>query len=294
MSVGARVRAYYSLTKPHVTYGNVITTVAGFLLAASIERAFHTGLFLATTAGTTLVVAAACVLNNYLDQDIDRIMERTKTRAIVRGAVAGWRAVIFSAVLGVVGTVMLALWVNSLVVIIGLVGFVTYVWLYGVLSKRRSIHGTLVGSISGALPIVAGYCAVVNRIDRAAVLLFLCLFFWQFLEFYSISIYRRKEYKAAHVPVMSVVKGVRLTKIQIFVYTILFAITTVLLSVLGYTGWIYGVTMIVLNLYLIWLGKRGLALPDTKSDDWARKMFHMGLTGLLIFSCALSVGALLP
>lgn len=294
MSARARVAAYYSLTKPHVTYGNVMTTVAGFLFAASIQRVFHGGLFLATTIGTTLVIASACVLNNYLDQDIDRIMERTKTRAIVSGKIAGNRAIIFSAALGVIGTAILALWVNSLVVGIGLTGFVTYVWLYGALSKRRSIHGTLVGSISGALPIVAGYCAIFPQIDRAVVLLFLSLFFWQFLEFYSISIYRRKEYKAAGVPVMSVVKGVRVTKVQIFVYTILFAITTVLLSVLGYMGWIYGLTMIALNLYLIWLGKRGLALPDTKSDDWARKMFHTGLMTLLIFSCALSVGAILP
>lgn len=294
MSVRSSAGAYYSLTKPHVTYGNVLTTVAGFLFAASLQRTFHIGLFLATTVGTTLVIASACVLNNYLDQDIDRIMERTKSRAIVSGKIAGGRAVIFSAVLGIVGTAMLALWVNGLVVAIGLIGFVTYVWLYGALSKRRSIHGTLVGSISGALPIVAGYCAVINQIDRAAVLLFFCLFFWQFLEFYSISIYRRKEYKAASVPVMSVVEGVRSTKLQILVYTILFAVTTVLLSVLGYTGWIYGLIMVAMNTYLIYLSQQGLALSDSKSDAWARKMFHMGLTGLLVFSCALSVGVLLP
>lgn len=282
------------MTKPHVTYGNVLTTVAGFLLAAGIQRTFHGGVFLATTIGTTLVIAAACVLNNYLDQDIDRVMERTKTRAIVSGAVAGWRAVVFSAVLGVVGITMLALWVSSLVVIIGLVGFVTYVWLYGALSKRRSIHGTLVGSISGALPIVAGYCAVVDRIDRAAVLLFLCLFFWQFLEFYSISIYRRKEYKAAGVPVMSVVEGVRSTKVQIFIYTILFTITTLLLSIFGYTGWVYGAVMVVANGYLLWLSRQGLKVSGTESDAWARRMFHAGLMVLLIFSGVLSVGALLP
>ena len=256
-------KAYYSLTKPGVLYGNVITGVAGFLLAAGHFKAFSFELFATTIIGMTLVIASACVLNNVLDQDIDRIMERTKKRAIAAGEISGRNAVVFSVILGVLGVVILALWVNWLVVGIGIFGFVVYVWLYGALSKRLSIHGTLVGSISGAMPILAGYCAVSGNIDAAAVLVFLILFFWQFPEFYSIAIYRRKEYQAAHIPVMSVVKGVRSTTVQIYIYTVAFVVSTLLLTLFGYTGFVYFVVMGLAGLYVINLAAKGLTTKDS-------------------------------
>lgn len=287
-----RVDTYYQLTKPRVTYGNVITAVAGFLLAAGYFKTFDIVLFVATISGMTLVIASACVLNNVLDQDIDRIMERTKTRGVASGEVKGLPATIFSIVLGALGTLILAVWVNWLVVAVGIAGFVIYVWAYGAFSKRKSIHGTAVGSVSGAMPILAGYVAVSDRIDTAAVLLFLLLFFWQFPEFYSIGIYRKKEYAAAKVPIMPVVKGVKNTKIQIFIYTVLFVITSLLLTGFGYTGWIYFTVMGLLGLQWIKLGWIGLKAKD--SDAWARKMFHFSLIVLLSLSFMLSVGALLP
>lgn len=286
------IKKYYRLTKPGVLYGNVLTAVAGFLLAAGYFKTFDLLLFIATIAGMTLVIASACVLNNVLDQDIDRLMERTKNRGVASGQVASRPATIFSVVLGVVGIAILALWVNWLVVGIGLAGFIVYVWLYGALSKRRSIHGTAVGSVSGAAPILAGYAAVSDRIDVAAVLLFLILFFWQFPEFYSIAIYRKKEYAAAKVPVMAVVRGVKSTKIQIFVYTVAFVAASLLLSVFGYTGQVYLIVMTVMGLYWIWLGAKGL---KAKNDEaWARKMFHFSLIVLVVFSLLLPLDYFLP
>jgi len=210
-----KIRAYYKLTKPGVLYGNVLTALAGFLLASHGQVDWL--LFLALTSGMTLVIASACVINNYLDQDIDSKMERTKVRPLIRGDVSGKGAVIYSIVLGVVGMAILVAFTNWLVVAVGLLGFIDYVVLYGMLSKRLSIHGTLVGSISGAAPILAGYCAVSGALDVGALLVFLVLFLWQMPEFYSIAIYRQKEYAAAGVPVMSVVKGKQNTIIQIFI-----------------------------------------------------------------------------
>lgn len=286
------LKKYYSLTKPRVLYGNVITGVAGFLLGAGYFKWFDIGLFVATIVGMTLIIAAACVLNNVLDKDIDRIMERTKTRVVAAGEIASKNAVIFSVVLGILGIAILALWVNWLVVAIGAFGFVVYVWLYGAFSKRRSIHGTLVGSISGAMPILAGYVAVADRFDTTALLVFLMLFFWQFPEFYSIAIYRLPEYKAANIPVMSVVKGVKNTKIQIFIYTVAFVVSSLLLTPLGYTGWIYFAVMALAGLWWIRLGWQGLSRKD--SDAWARHMFHFSLIILLLLSLMLSIGAVLP
>jgi heme o synthase len=286
----SKIKTYYSLTKPGVLYGNALTAAAGFLLAS--KGHINLWLFIALCLGSTLIIASACVLNNYLDQDIDSKMARTKKRALVQGEIKGRNAVIFSVILGVVGVAILLAWTNLLVVLIGIGGFIVYVVLYGMLSKRLSIHGTLVGSVSGAAPILAGYCAVTGTIDLGAILVFLILFLWQMPEFYSIAVYRQKEYAAAGVPVMSVVKGIRSTKIQILIYTTLFVFVTSLLSVYGYTGYVYRIIMIILGIYWIQLGVRGLKTDN--SDAWARKMFRFSLIILLVFCGLISVDAWLP
>ncbi|MDB5187257.1 MAG: cyoE [Candidatus Saccharibacteria bacterium] len=284
------IKRYYSLTKPGVLYGNALTVAAGYFLAA--QGNVDVALFFAVFIGSSFIIASACVINNYLDQDIDMIMERTKKRVLVSGEIKGYRAVIFSATLGLVGVAILALYTNNLVVLLGLIGFITYVVFYGMLSKRLSIHGTLVGSISGAIPILAGYCAGTGVIDVGAILVFIILFAWQFPEFYSIAIYRSKEYKAAGIPVLPVVKGLRRTKIEIFIYTMIFVISSLLLTVFGYVGYTYFIVMASLGGYWLWLAFKGFSATD--SDHWARRMFGFSMIIILGLCVMLSVGPLLP
>jgi protoheme IX farnesyltransferase len=284
------LRLYLSLTKPGVLFGNALTAAAGFLLAARGNP--DPVLFLSLVIGSTLVIAAACVLNNYFDQDIDALMARTKTRAVPAGKVPGRNAVIFGIILAVVGFAILYQYTSILVVLLGLIGFVDYLYFYAMLGKRRSMHGTLIGSISGAIPVTAGYVAVTGTIDIGAIIVFLILFFWQMPEFYSIAIYRHDEYKAAGVPVISVVKGVQETRRQIFIYTILFSIATMLLYTFGYVGIIYLIVMGLLDLYWIWLAVQGFSAPDL--NIWARKMFRFSLIVLLVFSALISLTGILP
>jgi heme o synthase len=284
------IKRYYSLTKPGVLYGNALTVAAGYFLAAQGD--IDIALFLAVFVGSSLIIASACVINNFLDQDIDAIMDRTKKRALVSGEIKGYRAVIFSITLGVIGIAILALYTNTLVVLLGLIGFITYVVFYGMLSKRLSTHGTLVGSISGAVPILAGYCAASGAIDIGAILVFIILFAWQFPEFYSIAIYRSKEYKAAGIPVLPVIKGLRRTKIEILIYTIVFVSSCLLLTVFGYVGYIYFAVMASLGLYWIWLAIKGFYAAD--SDRWARQMFGFSMITILGLCVMLSVGPVLP
>lgn len=285
-----KIKAYYQLTKPGVVYGNVLTGAAGFFLAAAGTIDWF--LFAAAIFGMTFVIAAACVINNYLDRDIDQIMERTKKRPSVVGAVNPRSMLIYGVVLLLLGVSVLALWTNLLVVAIGVIGFITYVWLYGALSKRQSIHGTLVGSMSGAMPIAGGYAAVTGQIDAGLVIAFLIVFFWQFPEFYSIAIYRRKEYAAANVPVMPVVKGNRSTIIQIYIYTILYVVSTLLLTVWGYTGMVYLIVMAAAGVYWVWLAGKGLSTKEPEA--WARRMFKVSMYTILLLCVMLSVGPALP
>jgi protoheme IX farnesyltransferase len=285
-----KAQAYYQLTKPGVLFGNALSAFAGFLLASRGD--IDLWLFIWLSIGTTLTIASACALNNYLDQDIDSKMERTKKRADLLKTVGPRNAVIFAVILGVLGFVLLAAFTNWLVVAVEIVGYIDYVVLYGMWSKRRSVHGTLVGSISGAAPILAGYVAVTGTIDLGAALVFLILFVWQMPEFYSISIYRRKEYAAAGVPVISVVKGVRQTILQIFVYTILFVIFSLALGLTGYASVTYTTIMAFVGAYWLALGLKGFKAKDP--DAWARRMFKFAINSLLIFCALIMIDAWLP
>lgn len=276
--------------KPGVMYGNVLTGAAGFLLAA--RGNVDLWLFVATMVGMTLVVGGACALNNYLDRDIDKKMLRTQKRPSVTGEVPARSIMWFAVLLAASGTLILAWWVNWLVVLVGIIGFVTYVWFYGAWSKRQSVHGTIVGSISGAMPIVGGYAAVSGQVDIGMLVVFLILFFWQFPEFYSIAIYRRKEYAAANVPVISVAKGVETTIRQIFIYTVLYVLSTLLLTPLGYTGVTYFVVMLIAGVYWIYIGWQGFHAKD--SEAWARKMFRFSMVTVLVLCGMLAVGPIAP
>lgn len=286
------LRAYYELMKPRVMYGNLITTMAGFLFASKGDIAG--GLFVAVSTGTALVISSACVINNYLDQDIDALMSRTKKRPLITGEVSQTGAVLFGTGIGMLGLVTLVAFTNWWVVGSGVFGWIVYVWLYGALGKRKSVHGTLVGSISGAVPILAGYVAVTNGLDLAAVILFMILFIWQMPEFYSIAIYRRDEYKKAGVPVISVVRGISHAKREIMAYLIAFFVAVTSLAFAGYTGYTYLVLMSALSLYWLWLGYKSLGASPKYDARWSRRVFHHSLIVLLVFSLLISVNSWLP
>jgi protoheme IX farnesyltransferase len=283
------LKAYYALTKPGIIYGNLLTAAAGFLLAS--RHHVDLWLLLATLAGTSLVIASGCVFNNYIDRDIDKKMARTKKRALVLKTIPAPGALLFAAIIGTAGFLILQVYTNALVVAIGLLGFIDYVILYGY-AKRRSVYGTLVGSISGATPVLAGYCAARGHFDGGAAIVFLILATWQMPHFYAIAMYRYEDYKAAGIPVLPVVKGMQAAKTQILAYIIVFIIANSLLTICGYTGYIYLVVMVLLG--LVWLGKGLRSFKDNNDSLWGRKMFLFSLIVILSTSAMLSVGARLP
>ncbi len=274
------------MTKPGIIYGNAITVIAGFLLASKGSVNFM--LLFTTIIGISLVIASGCVVNNYLDRNIDKVMERTKDRALVRGTISVFDASVFAAVLGIFGILLLGIFTNNLVILIGVIAYIDYVVLYGI-AKRRTVHSTFIGSISGAAPIVAGYCAVTGKLDSGAIILFLVLALWQMPHFYAIAMFRYKDYKTAKLPVLPVKKGMRETKIQIFVYIIAFIIATILLRIYGYTNNFYLIIMIIVGITWFWFGIKDL--KKLKDGAWAKKMFVYSLIALLSFSFLISINS---
>lgn len=282
-------KAYYRLTKPGIIYGNVLTATGGFLLAS--KRDIDPLLMLALLAGTSFVIASACVINNYIDRGIDKKMARTKSRPLISGQIKGSHALVYGAILGVLGFTILSLWTNPLTLLIGTIGFIDYLVLYSIW-KRRSAVGTIVGSIAGATPVTAGYTAVTGQFDTAALLVFLVLVFWQMPHFYSIAIRRRKDYAMAGLPVLPVEKDILTAKKHIVFFIIAFIITTVMLTMAGYTGITYLGIMLFFGLRWLALGFKGLAVTD--NDRWAFRMFMLSLGVICAFSLAISLNAWLP
>jgi protoheme IX farnesyltransferase len=284
-----QLKTYYQLTKPGIVYGNAITAIGGFLLASGRHIHLITGVSM--LIGICLVMASGCVSNNYLDRNIDRRMARTKTRALVQGTVSGRAALTYSAALGIVGALLLALGTNLLTVGLAVGGWVAYVVLYGI-GKRRSVHGTEIGSISGAVPPVVGYCAASGRFDPGALILFAILVCWQMPHFYAIAIYRSKEYAAAGIPILPLKKDLRTTKIRMLIYIVAFILAAASLTITGHAGISYLVVMVLLG--LIWLGRglKGFKAPD--DNRWARRLFGFSLIVILLFSVMISLNAWLP
>lgn len=278
------IARYYRLTKPGIVRGNVITAIAGFLYAS--QGNIQLSLFAAIIVGTALIIASGCVANNYIDRNIDAAMVRTKKRGTATGDVGAIQAIGFSAVLGIIGLIILATQTNLLTVIIGLIGFIDYVVLYGI-AKRSGPISTLVGSISGSTSIVAGYTAVTNELDAAAILLFLVLATWQMPHFYAIAIYRQKDYAAAKLPTLPAVKGMLATKREAVFYGVLFIVATTLLYILSQASIVYLCVVLVVSLWWLYHIAKGFSAKDDVA--WAKKIFRQSLIVLLVFSIMISL-----
>ena len=266
-----------------------MTALAGFLFAS--QGHIQLGLLLAAVGGTSLIVASAGAFNNYFDRDIDLNMERTQGRALVKGEVPAWMAIIYAALLGVAGFGVLGVFTNLPTIMTGIVGMLDYLVFYGI-SKRHSVYSTLIGSICGATPIVAGYTAVTGQFDPGALLLFLIMVFWQMPHFYAIGIYRLKDYRAAGLPIWPVKYGARNTKRQMLLYIILFIVANARLSLDGYAGKTYALVAMLLGLWWLYRAAQGYKVGD--DVKWARNMFGISLIVLLGFSTMLALNAWLP
>lgn len=266
--------------------GNVMIAAAAFIFASEGNIDFW--LLTALLVGTSLVIASSCVFNNYIDAGIDATMTRTKKRALVTGRIPAMHAVLYASFLGVIGLLILGLYTNLITLFIGVLGMVFYVVIYG-LFKRNSVHGTVIGSISGALPPVAGYAAVTNELDLAALLLFLCLVFWQMPHFYAIAVYSIKDYKSANLPVLPIINGASSTKKQILIYILGFIICCLTLTALGYTEPAFGIVMLSISIFWLLLGAKGLMSDN--SESWARQMFKFSLVVLLTFAVMLALNS---
>lgn len=283
-------KEYVSLTKPGIIMGNLISVLAGYFLAAKSESV-TLSLLVYTMLGVALVIASGCVVNNIFDRDIDAKMSRTQNRAIVRGSINIDRAFLFAIAMLLVGTGLLYKMTNPLSAVVVLLGYVFYVFFYTMWYKRTSIYGTLVGSVSGAIPPLVGYLAVTNYISLEAVLLFSLFCLWQMPHSYAIAMFRMQDYEQAEIPVLPVVKGIHKARQHMMAYVVAFSVVAFGLYAFGHTGYEY-LAVAAISCYG-WSKVTFRSMDESNYIQWSKSVFKVSLLVVTAFSAVLGV-ELLP
>ncbi len=268
---------YLQLTKPGIIFGNLVTAACGFSLASKGHFSFP--LFFAMLLGLALVIASACVWNNYIDRQMDEKMTRTKDRVLVRKAISVESASAFGLILGFFGIGLLSVTTTLLATALAACGFFIYVVVYS-LSKYRTSQATLIGSIAGAVPPVVGYTAASGALDFAALILFSIVVLWQMPHFYAIAMYRLEDYSRASIPILPIIKGSFTAKVHMLLYLIAFSAACFLLYFYGYAGYSYLTVSMLLSISWLFLACTGFK-KQTDDKLWARQMFIMSLVVIM-------------
>jgi protoheme IX farnesyltransferase len=282
-------RTYLKLIKPGIVAGNLVAVTGGYFLGSSGDIRWITGMLVAISVA--LVISSACAANNIVDRDIDALMARTRDRPLVKSEISTVAAKAIVLCLGIGGVALLyAATGQYLPAALILVGYAVYVGLYTSLLKRKSVYGTLAGSLSGAIPPVVGYCSASGQFDAAAITLLVMFSLWQMPHSYAIAIFRAADYQAASIPVYPAIKGWPAAKRQMAGYIAAFSATVPVLSLLGYAGPIYLVPSLAIGLYWLRLAFQGFSATD--EVQWARKIFISSIAVIVVLNVAMALTAL--
>jgi len=275
-------KQYLALTKPRVVM--LISFCAVIGMALSTPGWVPLGILLNATIGITLVAGAAAAINCLVEQHIDAKMARTAWRPLPSGTLTPFQTLIFSGILGGIGTFLLYAFVNPLTTWLTLATFVGYAIIYTVILKPLTPQNIVIGGASGAMPPVLGWAAVTGQAPIEAWVLFLIIFVWTPPHFWALALYRTDDYARSGLPMLPVTHGPQFTRLHILLYTLLLVATTALPTLVGMSGVVYLVSALLLGGYFLWLA---WCLYRSYSERLARKTFKYSINYLALLFAAL-------
>jgi protoheme IX farnesyltransferase len=234
---GVAWRDYLELCKPRVVALMLLTVIVGMYLAA--PGWVPLTLVAYSVLGIGLSAGSAAAINHLVDKRIDAIMLRTKNRPVAHGRISVTKALAFALILGVAGLSILNYFVNSLTAFLTFITLIGYAGIYTGYLKRATPQNIVIGGLAGAAPPLLGWTAVSNQLDPQALLLVLIIFTWTPPHFWALAIYRFEDYKSAEIPMLPVTHGIRHTKLNVLLYTMLLLVVTLLPFIIGMSGWFY-------------------------------------------------------
>ena len=277
-----RLRQFLALTKPRVVSLIVFTAVIGMFLAAPGLPPADAVVF--GTLGIALVAGSAAAINCLVERTLDALMARTRARPLPRGEVTSLQTLVFACCIGATGLAILYAKVNALTMWLTLATFVGYAIIYTVLLKPATPQNIVIGGAAGAMPPVLGWAAVADNVAPEALLLFLIIFAWTPPHFWSLALYRAKEYAKAGLPMLPVTHGSEYTRLQILLYTAVLLAATLLPYAIRMSGLLYLVAAIALGAVFVGYA---IALLVRYSDELARRSFRYSIFYLAALFSAL-------
>ena len=288
------VAAYVGLTKPRVIELLLLTTVPVMFFAA--RGVPPLGLVVATVVGGTFSAGSASVFNCVYDRDIDEQMRRTRRRALPRHIVSPRSALVFGFVLGILSTVILALWVNALSAVLAVAANAFYVFGYTMVLKRRTTQNIVWGGLAGCFPALIGWTAVTGELSWVPVVLFAVVFFWTPPHTWALALRYREDYANVDVPMLPVVAPAREVGRQIVLYSWVMVATSLLLWPVAGTGIVYPIAAVVLGAVFLleahrmWRRTRG---TESLSEIQPMRLFHSSNLYLSLLFVAVALDPLL-
>ena len=277
-------RSFYELMKPRVMSLVIFTCVVGLIIAPqeiNIMSATFSLIAVAIGAGS------AGALNMWYESDIDVLMKRTCLRPIPTGKISKKQALIFGTSMAIFSILMLYIFSNFLSALMLLITILFYVFIYTIWLKQRTPQNIVIGGAAGAFPPIIGWTIAMNSISLEPIFLFLIIFFWTPSHFWALSLYKIEDYSNAKIPMLPLVSGEKITKINIFVYAIILLIISIIPYFLNYFGILYLLSSVFLGLYYVYLCYSLLVnLEDEKTIS--KKIFIYSILYLfLIFTIML-------
>lgn len=279
---------YYELTKPRIILLLLVTTAASMVMAA--RGLPPLGIFVATLAAGALAAGSSGAFNCAIDRDIDPLMRRTMMRPVPLGRITPRQAFVFAAITGTISFALFYLCVNPFAAWLSLGGELYYVLIYSLWLKRVTAANIVIGGAAGAIPALVGWAAVTNAIGGPALGLFALVFLWTPPHFWSLALMVETDYHKANIPMLPNVHGVRRTKIEIFVYSVILVISSLSLTFLGVMGLPYFATAAVLGGVFLYDAYMVFAGP---TKPRARALFKYSLVYLALMSAAMVIDRLL-
>ncbi|GAB4497190.1 MAG: hypothetical protein OHK003_04940 [Anaerolineales bacterium] len=249
-----RVKDFFILSKPVIVLLLLVTTYGG--LVAGGKAWPSASLTFWTLFGGALAAAGSSALNQYIDRELDKNMQRTSKRPLADGRLTAAEGLSYGLALCLVSYYVMAGFVNLLAAMLSLAGIFYYVFFYSVWLKKATVQNIVIGGGAGAIPPMVGWAAATGNLSLAAWILFAIIFMWTPPHFWALAIVRKNDYARAGVPMLPVVEGEEKTRRQILIYTVELIVVTLLLPVLNLAGAIYLVSAIVLGAFLFYAAWR--------------------------------------
>ena len=274
------IQAFFNLMKPRVMSLVIFTCAVGLLIAPAEINFLDAAISLAAVA---LGSGAAGALNMWYESDLDSLMTRTCLRPIPTGKLTRNQALAFGILSSLISVIALYIFSNLIAATILAITILFYVFVYTIWLKRKTPQNIVIGGASGALPPVIGWTIATNGLALEPIILFLIIFTWTPSHFWALSLYKTDDYKKARIPMLPITSGIKTTKFNIFIYSIILFPTSVSPYFFNFSGLFYLASATILSGYYILISYKLLNEKDSAIEKKiASKLFGYSILYLFM------------